>query len=462
MTESIATGSSATGNNATGNNATGSNATGSNENGNRHIRRRNIHTYPFKYRYVDYDDYFTPERAVLYLHIPFCNTKCGFCDYTVYVNRPDSAIAQYVEMLEREIRAFPGHGVFPRFRVDAIYFGGGTPGILSADQIVRLTDACRETFEMEPGAEIALEFDPATVTAEKVEALDRAGFTRVSIGVQAFDDRLLTLCNRDHDLATAERAYQLVRERFSHVNIDLIFPLPEQSLDDWRRSVDRAIALEPGCVTAYGLEIWPKTAFHHQISDGVLTMPSERDERAMYEYAIDALEGAGFQRLSSTGYFHPDRAPHYCRFLDYYWRTWPMIGFGVSAKTVAHDRLYTNVKPIKRYYEMVGEGRIPLDFATRLTKEQEMRRVMIRGLKMCTVHRADFRDRFGVEMETMFGDEITELLGKELLERDGDTYTLTREGQILSTNVYERFYTTEDLSPPTPGEVKFGISELYA
>ncbi|WP_371515913.1 coproporphyrinogen-III oxidase family protein [Kitasatospora sp. NBC_01300] len=426
------------------------------------IIRRNIHTYPFKYRHHEYDEYFRPENAVLYLHVPFCITKCGFCDYTVYINRNEQHFAQYVDVLEREIRAFAANRAFPAFRVDAVYFGGGTPGILTGDQTARLLDACRESFEFNEGAEIGLEFDPSTVDEAKIARMREAGFTRLSVGVQAFDDRLLEICNRSHDLATAERAFRTVVDGgFTHTNIDLIFPLPGQSVDDWKRSVDRAIELEPACITAYGLEIWPKTAFHSLITSGKMALPSAQDERRMYEYAIDALEAAGFARRSSTGYFHPDRCADYSRFLEYYWRTWPMIGFGVSSKSVIHDRLFVNVKPLKKYYEMVGSGQIPLDFATYLTKEQEMRRVMIRGLKMCEVNRPDFHDRFGVTMEAVFGAEIEQLIDKGWLEERGtDVYALTRLGQLLSTNVYELFYAPEDLSPAEGDEVRFGISEL--
>ncbi|MEV7936385.1 coproporphyrinogen-III oxidase family protein [Kitasatospora sp. NPDC088264] len=426
------------------------------------IIRRNIHTYPFKYRHHEYDEYFRPENAVLYLHVPFCITKCGFCDYTVYINRNEQHFAQYVDVLEREIRAFAANRAFPAFRVDAVYFGGGTPGILTGDQTARLLDACRESFEFNEGAEIGLEFDPSTVDEAKIARMREAGFTRLSVGVQAFDDRLLEICNRSHELATAERAFRTVVDGgFTHTNIDLIFPLPGQSVDDWKRSVDRAIELEPACITAYGLEIWPKTAFHSLITSGKMALPSAQDERRMYEYAIDALEAAGFARRSSTGYYHPDRCADYSRFLEYYWRTWPMIGFGVSSKSVIHDRLFVNVKPLKKYYEMVGSGQIPLDFATYLTKEQEMRRVMIRGLKMCEVNRPDFHDRFGVTMEAVFGAEIEQLVDKGWLEERGtDVYALTRLGQLLSTNVYELFYAPEDLSPAEGDEVRFGISEL--
>lgn len=425
------------------------------------ITRRNIHTYPFKYQYVDYDEYFAPEAAALYLHVPFCIKKCGFCDYTVYINKTDEAREQYVQALIKEIRAYPSHGTFPRFSVDAIYFGGGTPGILTAEQLTRVLDTCRETFKINEGAEICLEFDPPTVSAEKVRKLKEEGFNRFSVGVQAFDDELLRICNRSHDVATAERAYQIIRdEGITHINLDLIFPLPNLTMDIWKHAVDKAIGMEPGCITAYGLEIWPKTAFYHEITQQKLELPTPEAEQAMYAYAIDALDAAGFQRTSSTGYYHPDRSPQYSRFLEFYWRTWPMVGFGVSSKSVVHDRLYTNVKGLKRYYELIEEGRIPLDFATYLTKDQEMRRVVIRGLKMCSVSRSGFKQRFGIDIDMMFGTQLAELTEQGYLVDEGDDIVLTRKGQIHSTNVYERFYTDDDLSPAKPGEVRFGISEL--
>lgn len=425
------------------------------------ITRRNIHTYPFKYQYHEYDEYFSLESSVLYLHVPFCIKKCGFCDYTVYINKSDDVRERYVQALQREIRAFPGRGTFPRFSVDAIYFGGGTPGILTGEQLVRLLDTCRETFQVNDGAEICLEFDPPTVTTEKVQQLGEAGFNRFSMGVQAFDDDLLRICNRSHDVKTAVDAYQIVKSLgYTNVNMDLIFPLPNLTLDIWKRSIDRAIELEPGCLTAYGLEIWPKTAFYHDITHERLSLPAPEDEQAMYEYAIDALEAAGFLRTSSTGYYHPDRSPQYSRFLEYYWRTWPMLGFGVSSKTVVHDRLYTNVKGLKRYHELIDEGRVPMDFATYMTKDQEMRRVVIRGLKMCSVSRSDFKNRFGIDIDMMFGAQLATLMEQGLLVDEGDDIVLTRAGQVHSTNVYEMFYTEDDLSPAKPGEVRFGISEL--
>jgi oxygen-independent coproporphyrinogen-3 oxidase len=247
---------------------------------------------------------------------------------------------------------------------------------------------------------------------------------------------------------------------YTNLNLDLIFPLPNLTIPTWKYAVDRALELEPGCITAYGLEIWPKTPFHHEITKQRLALPTPQDEMEMYSYALDQLEGNGFLRGSSTGYYHPGRSPRYSKFLEYYWRTLPMIGFGVSSKSVIYDRLYTNVKDLKSYHELVAQDRIPLDFATSITKEQEMRRVMIRGLKMCEVSRPDFLSRFGIDVDMIFGPQLATLYAEGMLEDIGENIMMTRKGQLYSTNVYEKFYADDDLTPAKPGEVRFGISEL--
>jgi oxygen-independent coproporphyrinogen-3 oxidase len=180
----------------------------------------------------------------------------------------------------------------------------------------------------------------------------------------------------------------------------------------------------------------------------------------MYKYAVDELEAAGFVPRSNSGYYHPDRTPKYCRFLDFYWRTWPMIGFGVSSKTVIHNRLWTNIKPLNEYIDRIEKGESVMDFATFMSKDTEMRRVMIRGLKMCEVAKEDFAERFGIPMERVFASEIQSLVDDGLATDEPDRVILTKKGRTYGTNVYERFYTKEDLRAPNPGEVQFGISML--
>lgn len=423
--------------------------------------RRNIHTYPFKYTYTDFNSFFHKEEAAIYIHIPFCSTKCHFCDYTVYTNTKDDLREAYVQALVKEIRAFTANPVFPKFRIEAIYYGGGTPGLLTAEQLIRILNACRETFELAPNAEIAIEFDPRSVEREKLDALFAAGFTRFSIGIQSFDEEILRETNRPHGLNDIDKAVTAIRDSgFKHVNVDLIYPLIGLTPEIWEDSVKRAIDLEMSCITVYPLEVWENTAYHNWILKKGQKLPRIEDEKAMAVTAFELLENAGYVTGSTSGYYHPDRADRYCRFLDFYWRTWPMIGFGVSSKSAIHQFMYTNITNIRQYIDRLERGEPVLDFSTYLTKEQEMRRVMIRGLKVGYVYRSDFKSRFGISMDLLYGDILKDLVADGYLTDDGEEIRLTRKGQLYSNAVWENFYSEDDLAPAKANEVKFGISEL--
>jgi oxygen-independent coproporphyrinogen-3 oxidase len=423
--------------------------------------RRNIHTYPFKYTYTDHAEFFRRPSAAIYLHIPFCSTKCHFCDYTIYVNTKDDLRERYVAALCEEIRRFPDNPVFPRFEIAAIYFGGGTPGLLSAEQLIRILDTCRYTFAMAPDVEVAVEFDPRSIEQDKLSRLCDAGFTRLSMGIQSFDEAILKETNRPHNLDDINRAVAAIRcTKFTHINIDLIYPLIGLTQDIWKNSVQRAIDLGFSCITAYPLEVWENTAYHNWIVKKGLSLPAVAEEKAMAETAFDLLEAAGYVTGSTSGYYRPDLCARYCRFLDYYWRTWPMIGFGVSSKSAIHEFMYTNIRNIRDYIDNIEANRSVLDFSTYLNKEQEMRRVMIRGLKVGTVGKSDFKARFGVPLGNVYGDTVNALIGEGYLADKGDEICLTRKGQLYSNAVWERFYVEEDLSPPRGDEVRFGISEL--
>lgn len=431
------------------------------EGGQEQYIRRNIHTYPFKYKYTSFEEFFRKPSASIYIHIPFCSTKCHFCDYTVYVNTKDDLREQYVAALIEEIRRFPENPVFPRFEIKAIYFGGGTPGLLSAEQLIRILDACRSTFEVAADAEIAIEFDPRSIEQDKIDRLADAGFTRLSMGIQSFDETILKETNRPHNLQDINRAVEVVRRSpFTHVNVDLIYPLLGLTPAIWEDSIQRAIDLGFSCITAYPLEVWENTAYHNWIMKKGRTLPSIADEKAMAEVAFDLLESAGYVTGSTSGYYRPDLCDRYCLFLDYYWRTWPMIGFGVSSKSAIREFMYTNIRDIRKYIENIAENRPVLDFSTYLTKEQEMRRVMIRGLKVGSVYKGDFKARFGVDLRKVYGATIDGLIADGHLEEGPDEIFLTRKGQLYSNAVWECFYAEEDLAPPKGDEVKFGISEL--
>jgi coproporphyrinogen III oxidase-like Fe-S oxidoreductase len=286
----------------------------------------------------------------------------------------------------------------------------------------------------------------------------------MSMGIQSFSEEILKKNNRPHILEDVYKAWDIIKKvRFTHNNIDLLYPLIGLDLPTFENSLTKAIELEPSCITSYPLEVWPETAYYNWlITKKTHVLPDTPIELDMCRLGYDMLEDAGFQRYSTSGYYHPERAAEYSRYLEYYWKTWPLIGFGVSSKTVIHDRLYTNIRSISDYVQRIEQGESIMDFGTRLSKEQEMRRVMIRGFKMCEVSKSGFLSRFGVSVETVFGREIEGLLESELIREEGDIISLTREGQVFSSNVWEEFFTKEDLRKPTEDEVEFGISELLS
>jgi oxygen-independent coproporphyrinogen III oxidase len=423
--------------------------------------RRNIHTYPFKYEYIDPQEFFALDKGSIYIHIPFCSTKCHFCDYTVYTDKGADVRARYVDALCHEIERYANNRAFPAFEIEAIYLGGGTPGLLTGDELVKIFRTCRENFHLSPDCEVCAEFDPAAVEYGKIQQVLEGGYNRLSMGIQCFNDEILRQSNRPHNLKSVYAGFEAMRKAgCKHLNIDLIYPLPNLTQEIWQDSVKKAIDLKPDCITVYGLEIWPGTAYYNWLKKGKMSLPDGNAEVKMYEYAVDQLEEAGFLARSNSGYYHPDRTSRYCRFLDYYWRTWPMIGFGVSSKSVVHNRLWTNIKPLNDYIQRSENGEPVLDFATFMSKDTEMRRVMIRGLKMCEVFKDDFIERFGVPMEQVFGAQIKSLIDDGMAVDEPNRLALTKKGRTYGTNVYERFYTDDDLKPPQPGEVQFGISML--
>lgn len=423
------------------------------------FNRRNIHTYPFKYTYSDPEHFFAPEKAALYIHVPFCMKKCKFCDYKALVGSTHEVRDAYVKAVCEEIRRFPDIPCYPRFAVDALYIGGGTPSTLTHDQIKEIVDTCKETFSFLDDAEICMEFDPSTVTREAMFNIKEIGFNRISFGVQSFSDHVLTKSNRSHSSADAIRAIHLAREAgISQFNLDLIYPLQHQTMEDWQSSLQEAIKLEPAAITAYPLEIWPQTSYGTSHAENTYeTIPYE-DEIRMTNAAYDILEENGFKRHSTCGYYHPDRIEHYCKFQDYYWKSFPMIGFGVSAKTVIHERAYTNVSSIHDYMERIQKKESAIDFSTKMTKRQEMLRVMIRGFKVCFIEKQYFYDRFGVSMEDVFPEEIGYLEKMGWISNLPDRIEMTRSGQVHDRNVYGVFYTEDDLRDPRDDEVMYGIS----
>jgi oxygen-independent coproporphyrinogen III oxidase len=425
--------------------------------------RQAIHTYPFKYQPMTAEEILRPQRAAVYIHVPFCTKKCHFCDFVVRTNTSEDVRQRYVEAVCREIALFASAGGLGSFSVEAIYIGGGTPSLLDDKQLIRLISACRDNFAVADDAELTIEFEPKTVTEEKIAALLRAGLNRASMGVQSFQDELLIASNRSHKVADVDRALEAFRAvGVTNLNVDLIYPLPGLTWDMWASSVDRALAIHPAAISLYALEIWPGTSYDRWNSAGQLEMPGADTEVAMYLHAVQRLEAAGYEADSVNGYVDRTMAAQYCRYLEYYWRLRPLLGFGVSSRSAFGDRLWHNSNSLTSYLAAIKEDRLPIDLGCIMTRQQEMRRFMVRGLKACIVSKAEFLGRFGFEMERVFGAELARLTAVGAITETEDAISLTRKGRAFAPNVYQQFFTPLDLSETSAGEVKYGVSSWQA
>lgn len=381
----------------------------------------------------------------IYVHVAFCRTKCFYCDFNTYAGL-GRLIPSYVAALTREIaslpHARPDVGLAPSaFRVGSIFFGGGTPSLLPPEDLLQVLDAARR-WPLAPGAEVTIEANPDDRSLDYYRTIREAGVNRLSLGVQSFDDAALRRLGRRHDARDAEEAARLARRAgFDNLNLDLMFALPEQSLEQWRDSVDRAIALGPEHLSLYNLTIEPDTPFGAWQAAGQLTVPDDDLAADMYELAIDRLAAAGYQHYEISNWARQDatrdlRAQHNLR----YWRNQPYFGVGAGAHSYFGGSRYANLRAPAQYVARVDRGESTVESAEPIDRAREMAETMMLGLRLAEgVSVAAFRQRFGVEPDDVYRDVLVELADYGLVTAVDGVIRLTERGRFLGNEVFVRF-----------------------
>ncbi len=284
-----------------------------------------------------HDRAYAPPVAA-YLHIPFCRRRCFYCDFPISVigDRRDGSnslgVQTYVDQLCREIAATPSQGR----SLETVFFGGGTPSLLTAAQIVRLLEALDRQFGIAATAEISIEMDPGTFDRAKLETIAAAGVNRISVGVQTFEDRLLQAIGRSHTADEIETAIALLQSGIiDNFSLDLMAGLPHQTADDWERTLDRAIAIAPPHLSYYDLIVEPGTVFDRYYQPGAAPLPTEAAAAEMYRHAADRLTAAGYDHYEISNYAQPDRA---CRHNLTYWHNATYYGLGLGATSYVNGQ----------------------------------------------------------------------------------------------------------------------------
>lgn len=369
----------------------------------------------------------------LYVHVPFCVKKCTYCDFNAYSGLGDLA-AGFVDSVVAEIESAPERGR----PAQTCFFGGGTPTYLSASQIARILSALRVSFAFAPDSEITSEANPSTIDAGKFAAMREAGFNRLSIGVQAFDDRLLAAIDRTHTAREAEDAIRVARRAgFENVSLDLMFGLPTQTRADWEASLDRAIGLETQHISVYALTLEPGTRFERLHAGGNLPLPNEADELWMYERAIERLSAAGFEHYEVSNFARPG---FQSRHNLVYWHNREYRGFGPGAVSFVGGRRWTNEKFPARYNRKVGD-RVDLTLdSEELDTVGALAETLMVGLRLRDGIPLDpLRKRFGVDPVTHFAGVIENLVRKGWLDVAPDRLRLTHQGLLFANDVSIEF-----------------------
>jgi len=373
----------------------------------------------------------------IYIHIPFCVRKCPYCDFNSYkaAGRDSSA---YVQALLSEMRLVRGalpHSL-PEF--GSVYFGGGTPTVLPAPDLISILEAVRILFPISANAEVTIEANPGTVDPESLARLRGAGFNRLSLGVQSLENRLLKALGRVHTAEQAVESFAWARQAgFANISIDLMYALPGQSIDDWRVTLECAVSLQPEHVSAYALTIEPGTPFWRRRESGKLHLPSEDEELEMERLAETVLCSSGYERYEVSNYAKPGcRSRHN----QVYWRNWPYLGFGAGAASYWEGERRINIKQPSAYVRTVKRGRLPIADAEKLPPLKAAGETLMLGLRMLEgIDSADVKQRFGVDVLSVFASEVERMKTLGLLQVDGTRLKLTPQGLLLANEVWAAF-----------------------
>ena len=382
----------------------------------------------------------------LYMHIPFCQQKCAYCDFCSYAGL-SSLYPAYVDALAREVALHAER--WPDAHLRTVYIGGGTPTALPSALLASLIQSIRERFRLLPGAEITIEANPGTVDEAYLDTLRQAEVTRLSLGVQSFDDALLQAMGRIHNARQAVDTVSMARQAgLDSISLDLIYGWPGQSLGGWKETLAQACALEPAHLSLYALSVHQDTPLYQRIRAG--DMPSPDDDLAadMYEWALDLLPGEGYTHYEISNWARSvassERAA-ICQHNMTYWRDEPYLGLGAGAHGYLEDRRYWNVPHPQSYIHRLANGQWPVEGQERIDSDTEMAEFMILGLRLVRgVSRQRFRHRFHRQLQDVFGQPIREWVGHGLLHADEKGIRLTRRGYLLGNQVFEAFLPEEN------------------
>ena len=370
------------------------------------------------------------KKIGIYVHIPFCKRKCKYCDFVSFGNKLDFQ-DEYINCILNEIDDCDKTG----FTVNTIYFGGGTPSIISENLIEKVLNKIKEKFNVDNNSEITIEVNPGTVDEKKLWLYKNCGFNRISIGLQASQEKILKLLGRIHTYKEFEECFKVSREiGFENINVDLMLGLPNQSIQDLSESLKKVILLVPNHISLYSLILEEDTILEKEVKKGLYIMPTDDEERQMYDFAKKVLERNGYIHYEISNFAKKGfESKHNVNC----WKQEEYFGFGLASHSYFDKKRFSNTTDFKKYLNNRKEN---VEINEIQNNEIEKKEYMMLGLrKLDGISISEFKRKFGVNPLFYFRFEISKLVKNGLLEIDLDSIRLTRKGLDLANLVFEEF-----------------------
>lgn len=364
----------------------------------------------------------------IYVHIPFCKAKCLYCDFNSYSGM-DAYQEAYLKALQKEIESKKDSR-----KVDSLYIGGGTPTVLKAESLVQILSILRGNFVFSPDCEITVECNPATMQEEGFRILKEGGFNRLSIGLQSSNDDELRALGRIHSFEEFSICYKEARKAgFENISLDLMYGLPGQTMERWKKSLEDAISFHPEHISCYGLKLEEGTPLFFQNP----ILPDEDAFAEFYETCVNDLAEQGYERYEISNFSLPGKeSRHNCK----YWQCNDFIGFGAGAYSCVNDERYANINSIPTYCSYIESGKSVVEEITTLSLKDKMSEFCFLGLRMSNgISQQEFKERFHQSIEDVYGEVLTKNLRRGTLLRLGDRIFIPSQFLYVSNSILVDF-----------------------
>ncbi len=342
------------------------------------------------------------EELAMYIHIPFCISKCYYCDFNSYSDK-NEYILEYIKHVNNELKMYSK--IVSKYKIKTIFIGGGTPSSIKASYIYEILKNIYKNFNVSDITEVSIELNPKTVDDEKLKIYKEIGINRISIGCQSLQDKILKSIGRVHTSSDFHKTYELIiKHGFSNINVDLMFGLPEQSTNDVLSTLSDITSLEVNHISLYSLIIEEGTKFYNWYNNSKIKLPEEDEERNMYHQSIDYLKDQGYNHYEISNFA---KSGFECEHNLFYWQLKPYIGIGLGAHSNIGGKRFWNYGDFESYFVNIRDGMLPISGEEVINTEMEMAEFLILGLRLIKgISKKEFYQRFNISVDDVYGEVL--------------------------------------------------------